>query len=127
VVHALHQPRIRVARLSQIQEWREWLQNNLDQARRPPEQDGLGLLDIRPRAEGLVLVGRRDQIRPTASALRQQLWERDGIRMHTYDWLLEQLDGVRRFVGPAGVNPYVLLRESPADALDDLFSLRRMS
>jgi Domain of unknown function (DUF4263) len=39
--------------VAQIREWREWLQNNLDMARRPTEQDGLGLADIRPRSEGL--------------------------------------------------------------------------
>lgn len=77
--------------VSQIQEWREWIQNNLDYARRPRNHDGLGLIDIRPAAEGLVLVGRREELRPSASSLRRQLYETESISIHTYDWLIERL------------------------------------
>jgi hypothetical protein len=43
--------------VSQIREWREWVQNNLNFARKPKREDGLGLVDIRPESQGLVLVG----------------------------------------------------------------------
>ena len=93
---------------NQIEEWREWLQDNLDMARRPKQQNGLGLLDIRPQAEGLVLVGRRDQVRENAPTLRSRLFETDRILMHTYDWLLEQLEGTLSFNGPWASNPYAI-------------------
>ena len=92
--------------VSQIDEWREWLLDNLDMARRPKQQNGLGLPDIRPEAEGLVLVGRRDQLRENAPALRNRLLETDRTLMHTYDWLLEQLEGTLNFNGPWASNPY---------------------
>ena len=94
--------------VSQIEEWREWIQDNLDQARRPREENGLGLPDIRPQAEGIVLVGRRDRLRPNSQKLRSQLREQKHIQMHTYDWLLKQLDGVLRFQGPWAANPCAL-------------------
>ena len=83
--------------VSQIEEWREWLQDNLDQARRSRQDNGLGLHDIRPQAEGIVLVGRRDVLRPNAQKLRNQRREQMSIRMHTYDWLVEQLEGASQF------------------------------
>ena len=94
--------------MSQIEEWREWLQDNLDMARRPKQQNGLGLLDIRPQAEGLVLVGRRDQVRENAPTLRNRRFETHSILMHTYDWLLEQLEGTLSFNGPWASNPYAI-------------------
>jgi hypothetical protein len=96
--------------ISQVQEWREWLQNNLDQARRRTAEDGLGLFDIRPLTEGLVFVGRRQNLRLSSKALRLQLWEQDRIQMHSYDWLLEQLRGVLTYSGPSGLNRYLLHR-----------------
>ena len=41
-------------RVSQIEEWREWVQNNLDKAWRSRRESGLGLVDVRPRIEGFV-------------------------------------------------------------------------
>ena len=94
--------------VSQVKEWREWLQDNLDEARRPVEENGLGLPDIRPQAEGIVLVGRRERLRPNATKLRDQLFEDSRIRMHTYDWLQETLEGALKFTGPWGENPHKL-------------------
>ena len=94
--------------VSQIKEWREWLQDNLQQARRPRQEGGLGLPDIRPQDEGVVLVGRRDRLRPNAQNLRRQLFEETRIRMLTYDGLLERLEGALRFQGPRAMNPYAL-------------------
>lgn len=85
--------------ISQIKQWRQWIQDNIDTARRFRKDNGLGLVDIRSQAEGLVLVGRRAKLRENASWLRKQLFEDSRIQMHTYDWLLEQLEDVRMFDG----------------------------
>jgi hypothetical protein len=94
--------------VSQIEEWREWIQNNLDKARRSRREGGLGLFDIRPRSEGLVLVGRRSRLLDNAKAVRHAIWESDHIRVHTYDWLTEKLRGVLRFQGPPASNPRLI-------------------
>jgi len=94
--------------VSQVKEWREWLQNNLESARRSKRKDGIGLVDIRPRSEGLVLVGRRARLLDNAEAVRNPIREENDIKVHTYDWLLTQLVGVLGFDGPPGLNPYVL-------------------
>lgn len=94
--------------VAQIQEWREWLQNNLDTARRSVRRDGLGLSDIRPNSEGLVLVGRRHALRGNGAAVRSAFAEQNSIRIHTYDWLVESLREIIDFVGPSGLNPYVI-------------------
>jgi len=94
--------------VTQIREWREWLQNNLDMARRPVEQDGLGLADIRPRSEGLVLVGRRSLLNRNSSVVRHPYREDDRIRIHTYDWLVESLLGILTFAGPPRISPHVI-------------------
>lgn len=101
--------------LSQIREWREWLQNNLANAQQPRERGGLGLFDIRPQADGLVLVGRRAFLQPAAEQLRAQVHEKDHIVVHTYDWLAEQLRGVLAYAGPPATNPYLL---QPGTSLD---------
>jgi Domain of unknown function (DUF4263) len=96
--------------VAQIEEWREWLQDNLDTARRPRSQNGLGLVDIRPDVPGLVIVGRRHRLIEPARTLRHRLQESQHISMHTYDWLIEQIDHARTFRGPSGLNPYLLKR-----------------
>jgi hypothetical protein len=99
--------------VTQIKEWREWLQNNLDMARRPVSQDGLGLIDIRPMSEGLVLVGRRALLNDNSGAVRNPFREQNAIRIHTYDWFVEPLFGIVEYVGPPRTSRDVLqpLRE----------------
>jgi hypothetical protein len=99
--------------ITQIKEWREWLQNNLDMARRPVSQDGLGLIDIRPMSEGLVLVGRRALLNDNSGAVRNPFHEQNAIRIHTYDWFVERLFGIVEYVGPPRASRDVLqpLRE----------------
>ena len=53
-------------------------------------------------------MGRRDQVRENAPTLRSRLFETDSILMHTYDWLLEQLEGTLSFNGPWASNPYAI-------------------
>lgn len=87
----------------QVEDWREWLLSNLDYARRTPNDNGLGLVEIRPESPGIVIIGRRDGV-PTASLeIRHRLRERRNIALHSYDWLLEAVDpnvGVARPGGP---------------------------
>jgi len=94
--------------VSQIREWREWLQNNLDMARRSKREDGQGLVDIRPQSEGLVLVGRRTLLHENSSAVRNRIIEENQIRIHTYDWLVEALRGTLLHSGPPTLNPYAI-------------------
>lgn len=105
--------------ISQIKEWREWLQRNLDEAQRPLAEHGLGLIDIRPRAEGYVLVGRRDSLGDRARDLRLQLWETDLIRVETYDRLVERLEGVLGGRPPSGVDMNLLERPNALTGLVD--------
>lgn len=80
--HAVHQ----------IDEWREWLQSNLDFARRPREENGLGLPDIRPGSEGLVLIGRRGRSPGATIEVRRRLIEQRNVTVHSYDWLLDAVE-----------------------------------
>jgi len=89
--------------IDQIQSWRSWLVENLDYARKPRRQHGLGLTDIRPdRTRGLVVVGRRESLVGLPDAARQRAKQESHILVHTYDWLLEKTrgDGDVNLLGP---------------------------
>ena len=94
--------------VGQIKEWRQWLQDNIAYARQDKEHSGLGLHGIRANPKGIVLVGRRCLLHPEARDLRSQLYEDSQIEMHTYDWLLERLEGALQFDGPWALNPHAL-------------------
>ncbi|XSG81115.1 MAG: Shedu anti-phage system protein SduA domain-containing protein [Methyloligella sp. ZOD6] len=102
--------------ISQIEEWRSWLENNLDFARRSKRADGLGLVDIRPRSEGLLLVGRRTLLNQDTTAVRHRFFETNRIRVHTYDWLVEALQATLQYAGPPVLNPYALAPPSDEDS-----------
>jgi Shedu protein SduA, C-terminal len=77
--------------LRQINDWRDWLSRNLDYAARPCERSGLGLIDIHPELEGLIIMGRDAQFDRRATAARRQRLERvNRVKIETYDWLLAQ-------------------------------------
>lgn len=76
--------------LRQIDDWRDWLSRNRDYASRPREQSGLGLLDIDPELDGLVIIGRDAQLDPRSDALRRRLQRQHRVRIETYDWLARQ-------------------------------------
>lgn len=75
--------------ISQINEWRRWLDDNRTYARRAG-RSGLGLKDIASDSPGLLLIGRehnrsadnRDQLRQLALHHR--------IEIHSYDWLIRE-------------------------------------
>lgn len=94
--------------LSQVQDWRNWLAENLAYARGKRSDSGLSLFDIRPKPLGLVVVGRRHLMPPCTDAQRREHRESAQIEIHTYDWLLDQLNGSFKYIGPPGANPYVL-------------------
>lgn len=75
--------------LGQIHDWRRWLMNNLDYARRPREQDGLGLVGIDSRVPGLILIGRRQAFPDRFNEFRKQVADRERIVIHSYDWLID--------------------------------------
>ena len=75
--------------IGQIRNWRSWLMNNIGYARRPEEQDGLGLIGIDNRVPGLILIGRRHESHPDYNEFRRQMIDRERIVIHSYDWLVE--------------------------------------
>ena len=75
--------------IGQIRDWREWVMNNLDYARRPREQDGLGLIGIDNRVAGLILIGRRNEHPKRYNQFRRQMIDRERIVIHSYDWLVD--------------------------------------
>jgi hypothetical protein len=79
--------------LAQIRDWREWLMNNLDYARRSKEQDGLGLMGIDSRIPGLILIGRRHNYPVRFNNFRRQISDRERILIHSYDWLIDVARG----------------------------------
>ncbi|MGO2484681.1 Shedu anti-phage system protein SduA domain-containing protein [Glutamicibacter arilaitensis] len=70
--------------VGQIQDWREWLTNNVSYA-----QQQLGLHGLTNRAPGLVIIGRAEPTmeRGTARSLAR---EQQGISIHSWDWILRQ-------------------------------------
>ena len=75
--------------IGQISDWRRWLMDNLDYARRPPKQNGLGLIGIDNRVSGLIVIGRRTEPCERYNEFRRQMIDRERIRIHNYDWLLD--------------------------------------
>ena len=76
--------------IRQILEWRRWLESNLDYARRPKSQYGLGLTEVSPRGRGLLIIGRERDLDETDRQRRRQLSEVNSIAIHTYDWLARE-------------------------------------
>jgi hypothetical protein len=74
--------------LRQLREWRVWLEHNQNYAARSREEQGLGLTDISPRSEGLILIGRERELDPATNAHRRTLMEEARADIHTYDWLV---------------------------------------
>lgn len=67
--------------IKQIQEWREWLTQNVAYA-----QEQLGLYGITNRVKGLVLIGRSD-VSYEREPARSQVLEDSNIEIHSWDWL----------------------------------------
>jgi hypothetical protein len=57
----------------QIEEWRRWLEDNRDYARRPCSRNGLGLVDVSAGSPGLLLIGREADLTQQDRDRRRQL------------------------------------------------------
>lgn len=79
--------------IRQIQDWRSWLSHNQNYASRLRSEGGLGLTSISPNLQGLILIGRRENLRPQTAGLRRQMVSDLNFRIHTYDYLVEALQG----------------------------------
>lgn len=83
--------------IQQIIDWREWLTQNVAYARRPVSESGLGLLGIDGNVPATILMGRRrDEMPARFNAFRRQMKQPQDIEIHTYDWLLDRLEGKAR-------------------------------
>lgn len=85
----------------QIKSWRHYIRENLDAARKPLSDEGLGLVDVEPGAPALILISRRSIV------ARDPVWQRrelsdSGVEMHTYDWFLERVEGAALMRNPFG-------------------------
>jgi hypothetical protein len=80
----------------QIESWRHYLRENIDSARKPRDHEGLGLVDIEAGVPGLILISRRSLVVKDPVWMRRNLRMASGIEMHTYDWLLERVEGAGR-------------------------------
>ncbi|CDH47785.1 Shedu anti-phage system protein SduA domain-containing protein [Candidatus Contendibacter odensensis] len=79
--------------IRQIQDWRAWLLQNQNYAARLKIENGLGLTNISPNLQGIILIGRRAKLRNGTTELRRQMVADLNIRIHTYDYLVEALQG----------------------------------
>ncbi|MFM0010986.1 Shedu anti-phage system protein SduA domain-containing protein [Paraburkholderia sediminicola] len=79
--------------IRQIQDWRMWLTANQNYAARDRGEDGLGLTEIHPDVEGLIIMGRRATESDETRRLRRQIGRDAKIEIHTFDYLLEALIG----------------------------------
>lgn len=95
--------------ISQVIDWRNWLSSNIAYARQRRSDNGLGLFDIREKADAIVLVGRRSQMPETKDAQRHEFRQSNNIQIHSYDWFLETLRGAIQHQGPPFRNPYLIL------------------
>ena len=75
--------------IRQIQDWRAWLTNNLEYARKSEVEGGLGLQNIRPDLEGLIIIGRRSRLLESDNVLRSQMSHDLKIAIHTYDYITD--------------------------------------
>lgn len=79
--------------IRQIQDWRAWLTTNQNYASRLKTESGLGLTNITSNVQGLILIGRRATLTQRSTELRRQMVSCLNIRIHTYDYLVEALQG----------------------------------
>ncbi|WP_144113703.1 Shedu anti-phage system protein SduA domain-containing protein [Paraburkholderia sp. BCC1886] len=79
--------------IRQIQDWRMWLAVNQNYAARDRGEDGLGLTEIHPDVQGLIIMGRRATESEDTRRLRRQIGRDSKIEIHTFDYLIESLIG----------------------------------
>ena len=94
--------------IDQVKEWRRWIDDNRNFARRNQAEGGLGLPDIESHAPGLVIVGRTSSLGESDQGHRRQLKNENKIELRTYDGVMKQIRSNLDFSGPAALNPFLL-------------------
>lgn len=75
--------------IRQVQDWRSWLNNNLEYARRDRVDGGLELRGIRPDVPAKIFIGRRSMLDSDTQRRREQMSHDSGIEIHTFDHLYD--------------------------------------
>jgi hypothetical protein len=74
--------------IRQIDDWRDYVEQNLDMARRDRSEGGLGLREVTAKSPGIVIVGRSEDRDARRNRYRRTLLEDKRITLRSYDWLL---------------------------------------
>ena len=80
--------------IQQVNDWREWLRDNSDYARRSTNENGLGLPGIRDDARALIIISRDTEAKNPDKMRLRELGERN-IEIRTYDWLVRNCQKTR--------------------------------
>ena len=75
--------------IRQVHDWRAWLTQNQNYASRPISENGLGLVEIHNRTHGIILIGRRTEVRTDNNPRRRQMELDNHVTIMSYDRLLE--------------------------------------
>jgi len=75
-----------------VVDWRTWLRNNIDYARRPSENDGLNLIDISVDIPYYIFIGRQRDLNDNNRNRRRQMSKELKVQIHTYDWLIKTVE-----------------------------------
>jgi hypothetical protein len=62
-------------------------------AAKPVAEGGLGLVNIRPDIEGLIIIGRRSELSASDNVRRSQMSHDLNIVIHTYDYIADTAQG----------------------------------
>lgn len=89
--------------IRQIQDWRSWLLVNQNYAARSGAHGGLGLMDVRPDVEGLIILGRRDENHLSTQRLRRQMASDLRIHLHSYEYVRDRLVDQLRYTEAADI------------------------
>ena len=79
--------------IRQIQDWRAWIDQNLDYARRDRKAGGLELRQIKADSPAIIFIGRRSMLTPSTQLLRERMSQDLKIEIHTFDHLLDVARG----------------------------------
>jgi hypothetical protein len=66
--------------------------------------------DYAPPSDAIVLAERRNLLRASSREIRRPFEEKNRISVHTYDWLMERLQGTLDYDGLPALNPDALQR-----------------
>jgi hypothetical protein len=76
--------------LQQIRDWRNWVCDNIDYARRSKSENGLGLQGIHPKFSGCVIIGRHTQEREFENHIVQQVLKDELIEIRSWDGIVKR-------------------------------------